>query len=81
MFMGPKGTRGPSETVLLHEWAHTRQPRSSKARAEGGAEALDRLLSRRLGLPYVQSPSPAYRRWAGRARRKGRRYVLKGQFQ
>lgn len=87
MFMGPKepGLRGPSETVPLHEWAHTRQPLglkvSDQALTEGGAEAVDRLISKRLKLPYTPSPSARYRRWARLARKRGKGYLLKGQYQ
>lgn len=82
MFMGSKGLRGPSETVPLHEWAHTRQPLNERSMAtlEGGAEAVDRLIARRLKLPYIKSPDPNYRRWAGKARRRGKGYLLKGQY-
>lgn len=80
-FMAPKGFRGQAPSVLLHEWAHTRQPLGQRSRAtlEGGAEAVEQLLAKRLGVPYGRS-SPEYLRWAAQQRRKGKRYLLKGQY-
>lgn len=74
-------TKDEALSVLLHEWAHTRQKPSVRGRAaEGGAQAYARAVSQKLGLdPY--EASPAYRKYARRTeRKKGRRYVLKGQF-
>jgi hypothetical protein len=95
-FMSPKGKgsrspvtgkrllfRGPSESVLLHEWAHTRQsPRTlrNQPKREGGAQALDQALARKLHIPFEQTQDRAYLRWTRRARRKGRKYVFHGQF-
>jgi hypothetical protein len=82
-FMGPKGARGRSESVLLHEWAHTRQPNGERRRPksieEGGAEAVNQLLAKRLHVPYTPAVAN-YMRWARRARGKGKGYVLKGQY-
>lgn len=85
-FMGPDlpGVRGPSESVLLHEWAHTRQSPETlrdQPKREGGAQALDQLLAKKLGIPFEQTQDPNYLRWAKRARRKGTDYLLRGQFQ
>jgi len=96
MFMGPKGRggrspdtgkallfRGPSESVLLHEWAHTRQsPRTLRnaPKREGGAQAIDKALARKLHIPFQETEDPDYLRWERRAKRKGRKYVFHGQF-
>ena len=83
-FMNPKGRRPKAESVLLHEWAHTRQPqgarRPSRAVAEGGAEAVEQILARKLKRQYTTA-NPQYRKWRRKARKRGKGYVLKGQYQ
>lgn len=76
-----KRARNLARTVVLHELAHTAQRRNLPRRVrEGGAEAFTRVMARRLGLLPPRS-ARSYRRWGRRvSRRRGRRFVLQGQF-
>jgi hypothetical protein len=76
-----KPARDYARGVLIHEWAHTRQKgkhKRSKADVEGGAEAFEQEIRRKLGLPLATSA--AYKPFVKKVRRKGRKYVLDTQF-
>lgn len=82
----PKGSksRNYARSVLIHEWAHTRQKNAHNRRklpralVEGGAEAFEQEIDKKLGLPG--DTTPEYARFARQARKKGRHYIIKGQF-
>jgi hypothetical protein len=87
----PNPMRSHAKSVPLHEWAHTRQrepapPRSPeedrarRAKREGGAEAVEQDLSKKLKIPYFAN-SKAYAKWAREMRRKyGNDWVHHGQY-
>lgn len=78
----PNPARGRAKTVPLHEWTHTRQSSfTNKAKTEGGAQANEKRLAKKLKMPYFKS-SAEYERWAARMRRKyGEDWVAHGQYE
>lgn len=67
-----------AEGAPLHEWTHTRQRRLPRALAEGGAEAHAIDVGKKYRVHYV--PVSAYRADEKSARRKGKRFLNKGQY-
>lgn len=81
--------RRQARQVVLHEFGHTQQPppgtsypERERALREGGAEALAELLiNRRYGRgAAAPPPTPFYRRATRKVRRRGRRFIERGQF-
>lgn len=67
-----------AHSVLLHEWAHANQRvRLPDWLAEGGAEAFSQDVSPRL---HLVDPPGFYGREVRRARRKGSKFIHRGQF-
>jgi hypothetical protein len=64
---------------LLHEWAHTRQPRLQQWELEGGADALAQDLAKQAwGNTY---DAPGYEGFVDRVRReRGNAWIRRGQF-
>lgn len=82
---GTRSMQDYNRLVIPHEFAHTRQRRGTKAQREGGADEFAQTIGRRayaragIRKPRKQG-ARAYAGYRKQVRKKGRNWLLKGQF-